>query len=667
MNKKRGFTLIEVIVTLAIISIVVVSVLVINNKEKSVDEEKVAYLEALKLSSSVYIEKYKNEYSEFTPGTTELLSIDELVAEGLIEGEKYNPFIEKTSEKINIADKTKEGKSYYYVKLYYEEDTDIFAIEYPSNISVKENPGESKEECTGNTCQITPCNNNCDSGTSSKTTPETTPEATPENPITSSEVSTKKELVLELIGKENDSYTLPSSKYIYELYKEDKNIISNIQDGKYNQYEDLGAKLVLRNENKVIENAKIETKIEWNKDEKTWTYEYTLSNEDDFKGYYLINTTNLKRTVKLVDNACPILIYNNKIYASEEVSLNNLKTFDNYEGLKDYFATNSYMSITDINNNSCNYKINLKSATPSPETPSPEVSQNPSSEVSSSGNYECDDSKISDMLENSIGYCSAETDDEKKELHDANVTLSKTVCTTTPEYDPDTGRWWRPRSNSDRTLVFLYGMGSTARIKEEMIENSLNWFGTNQETKEKTHTYNLCLGHLLPFEAEYDASTGLWISRYTDSEYELKDGEPIYTIPINMIINKMKENSSAYCTSQDQKQKEAWHQINVELASALRKYEYYKNVEFEETTGYWKYTSNDGTTTTTTYLYTDVACPVCESGKNAQINDNGELVCVGGTSSPETSSSETSSSESSSSETSSSETSSSESSSSETT
>lgn len=141
MNKK-AFTLVEIIICIALITLIATITIFVVKPKGSNDNEK--YISALKSSAVVYFEKNKILKEIIKHNDNELyVSINHLVNSGLIDEEQFNP-IRGTNNK-NIMDDC--------VKIFYDEEN-VIDIEYPTSmcknpiIIEKEETTSPKEETT---------------------------------------------------------------------------------------------------------------------------------------------------------------------------------------------------------------------------------------------------------------------------------------------------------------------------------------------------------------------------------------------------------------------------------------------------------------------------------------------------------------------------------------
>lgn len=295
MKSKKGFTLVEVLVVVLLLGLIAVSVVVISNKKKTEDERR-EYQEAIARSAAIYVDKYKEErFSDFNGGENRdfrYIMLNEIIAEGLLAGEKNNPFIDKNGKCS--------GVNCDVVEVYYEQNSSELKVRYPTDFE-----GSIDEET------IYICGN---------------------------------------ISTEPQNYYLFDSNTAYTKYKSDSSIINNIQNGDF-VYSDISSKkesyldIYLCGYKGILKNAKMSfKKSDYDSDNRILKVGVKVDNIKDFTdlGYKLAGSFKSEDTklVKVVDNSCPILLYNNDIYASSEVdytgNYNDFSAFDNYDGYINY-------------------------------------------------------------------------------------------------------------------------------------------------------------------------------------------------------------------------------------------------------------------------------------------------------------------------------------------
>ena len=121
--KKKGFTLIETILCIAIISAVSLGMFFLIKKDKNLDDKKVQFQEKILLASSLYFDNKKNSNLHnivYDYGGRGHIKLSDLIDVGLISDDLTNPYKNKS-----ILDTKDEC-----VHLYLDEDKD-FVIEYP--------------------------------------------------------------------------------------------------------------------------------------------------------------------------------------------------------------------------------------------------------------------------------------------------------------------------------------------------------------------------------------------------------------------------------------------------------------------------------------------------------------------------------------------------------
>lgn len=121
-NNKKGFTLIEIIIAIVLIALIgTISIVTLTKKNKTENEEQIAYLEDIKLDATVYYENNKKEpkfsWLKYENDAT-CIRISDLIAEGILAAEKYNPYTKKES-----------GKQDAFIKIFIDADNNI-NVEY---------------------------------------------------------------------------------------------------------------------------------------------------------------------------------------------------------------------------------------------------------------------------------------------------------------------------------------------------------------------------------------------------------------------------------------------------------------------------------------------------------------------------------------------------------
>ena len=349
MKNRDGFTLVEIIICISILSLItIVGVKVITNG-MSDDEKKSEYVELIRMETALYVEankeidKFKNLKDE---GDFVFIQLADLIDTGLLSEEEYNPWRKGTSREFD----------YDLVKVYVDELNDI-RIDYPTEYFEK-----NKEEIDiikENVAIVKLKNNNKNANVVKL----------PESSIVLNEIKTK----------------------FSELSLSDVAIfMKEVQDGRKYKYEEQGYYLedyYGRSISTDLDDWSIKTT--WNSYERTWTIMYDINNESELLKKYKINGA--KRLVKLIDNDGPLLLSNNLfreygeefIYLSYKNSLctllsDNYLLFDNFDGITiDVNFDNYSCSEVDITSNQTfedsiknyrNYAINFKVGKNSPPT-----------------------------------------------------------------------------------------------------------------------------------------------------------------------------------------------------------------------------------------------------------------------------------------------------------
>lgn len=289
---KRGFTLVEVLLSIILISLITVSSFFYVKTEKDI-EEVVEFKNTLKLSANVYLEDIKldsNRTQIIEPNDCIYLKLEDFVSEGLIKEEDDNPVMNDTIK--NSGDSI--------VKIYMNEDYEI-DVEYPATDMTIEDYD----------IPVIVLNNNTD---------------------------------------DYNKDVLPNSYEILNLYKSDTSIINKIKNGNYTDWVEPGKKL-MNAKGEIINTVDDDWIVSksWNSVKREWTYTYkinnsgpsTISNKDEIKS--------VNRIVKLIDDSHPVLVdrYNNySEYAGEEITMRSYYGYIDPYYYDDYIKFDNFDGIT---------------------------------------------------------------------------------------------------------------------------------------------------------------------------------------------------------------------------------------------------------------------------------------------------------------------------------
>lgn len=359
MKNKKGFTLIEIIISISLIILIGILSIVFVNKDKLTEEEQIEkYKEKVILDSSVYFENNKDKLLKFKQlkniGDYAVIQLKELIDNGLLEENLYNP-IRKTSSRESDFD---------CLKVFINADGNI-DIEYPY-AGVCENKEEDEIA-----------------------------------------IIMKKGVFIHLSDENNKELILPSSQEIYNIYNLNVDIINDIQNGDYIlKYYDFkapsyelrtsdGITIATSNDYEVWNNQGPTKKTENGTWSKKWEYVYEINENSDLLKDYLIIESNKQKKIEIeqVDNSAPILVdangnvqydvislntYFSKQFERYKIEIEQYKSFDNYDGFIDidisdnieydekieehifnnYLNTN-YISLYDSSNNNNEYLIDF--------------------------------------------------------------------------------------------------------------------------------------------------------------------------------------------------------------------------------------------------------------------------------------------------------------------
>ncbi|MBQ3020652.1 MAG: prepilin-type N-terminal cleavage/methylation domain-containing protein [Bacilli bacterium] len=309
MNNKKGFTLIEIIICIGLIALIGTISVVTFTKLSDSNKEKDKYVQGVKDATSVFIERTKFESRRVK--ITEagyLIQLKELVEEGLIKEETYNPFKEKSTSEVD----------YDCVKIYLDDNKNI-NVTYPV------------EECKN---------------------------------MDAEDIALHLEKRVNLDVTNNVVVDLLSSDKVFETYSNggyiDFSLIQsgNINSQYYNHYDNAsiftltpGSSLVTQEEidEKVrplltstgyifvkedVESGKLLKTSDFNDIEnRKWTVKATYD-FDNSKGYTIVDK-NIVSDIVLNDNSAPFLLYTDYSEVSEHINeLNSysIEYFDNFEG-----------------------------------------------------------------------------------------------------------------------------------------------------------------------------------------------------------------------------------------------------------------------------------------------------------------------------------------------
>ena len=391
MKKKNGFTLIEIIISIALIALIGTITTVSINKIKEDDElKKEKYLSIIKLSTQVYYENNKKTLPKFTSMKKEkvdyrYITLGDLIEYGLLAEEEYNPFSKTSSIEAIDVDEYK----YKYVKIFLDEDLNI-DIKYPTD-PIDEN-------------------------------------------------------ALFVFFRDKNDYILPSSRDMFnqinDYIKKDSSILSIEDFYKKKFYTFLKDKFKENFEENFEEsgcylgdsagNEKVETnKDDWNiefSDIVNDEWSYTCTIKDGKIPNYKIDENNRSknRIVKLVDNDGPVLLpteessayvikfdyyyksdQNIIMYTSADFPMDykfysNYYLFDNYYGKKDFYnykgkieslGSNKYKYSSEANESNSGIKFTIT-------TNNQELDSDCFKKISSTGENECN----KNVKQNENGY-----------------------------------------------------------------------------------------------------------------------------------------------------------------------------------------------------------------------------------------------------------------------
>lgn len=309
MINKKGYTLIEIILSLSIIIIIgTITIITYKNFNKK-DDEKVQYVNAIKLESFVYVDNKKNDikFSNLKdPNDFVYIQLKDLIDYGVLDENIYNPFTEVSTK-----------NSYYSLVKIFLDDEKNLDIEYPTEYEEKireEYPPEEVEEVINNSLKeaIIHLNNNNDEGNQF--------------------VLPKSNEMLNVI---NELKMYRSSYYFYK----------DLYDGNYNNYIDPGYYLSdyygniipTTNEDWCVEGPEKIYKSKNNWDGK-WLYTYNICENSNIRNQYanIISTDN-KRIVTMVDNDAPVLLSDNDSHEYES-GIDSFQVLYNYSGYLDFWS-----------------------------------------------------------------------------------------------------------------------------------------------------------------------------------------------------------------------------------------------------------------------------------------------------------------------------------------
>ena len=255
MKNKNGFTLIEIIICIVLI-VLIGTITIISFNKKDDNNEYVAFVDNLRLNSTVYLEVVNDPLliEVKNPNDFIFVKLEELIHLGLLKEEYNNPYTDGTYNEYDLE----------YVKIYMNEDY-MIDIEYPTKYITKNKDVKAP--------------------------------------------------VIHLENNFNNECILPNSIDIFNDYKEDNSIISKIQGGEYNCWEETGFYLAGENSYQIetVDEDWVITKV-WDKNTRTWTYTYSIKEDGPTNIPNKEAIEDATRTVKLVDKFGPILVSNDNVY-----------------------------------------------------------------------------------------------------------------------------------------------------------------------------------------------------------------------------------------------------------------------------------------------------------------------------------------------------------------